>query len=76
MGETWNGNNGTYVRIFLNAERDNYGCAMVNESIYVLSGKYEYSGIEGRLIEKCDLDTNGSGYDCSCNWRSYLQLTS
>ena len=29
MGETWNRNNGTYVRTFLNAERDNHECVMV-----------------------------------------------
>ena len=69
--------------IGFNTDRDNYGCTMVQNSIYVMGGKYDRSGLEAQFIEKCDFDGFDPHQITTCDAvgymdyrRSQLQLTS
>ena len=60
--------------------RDNYGCTMINGSIFIDGGEYENTGIIAQLMEKCDLTVGQDVYQCvsigSMDYRrSHLQLT-
>ena len=68
--------------IGFNADRDNYGCIMVNNNIYAMGGEYDRSGIEAGFIEKCELNFDPTKISvCDAVGymdyrRSHLQLTS
>ena len=69
--------------IEFNTDRDNFGCTMINNSLYVMGGKYTVSKIEAQFIEKCDASDDRPGYGIVCEpigymdqRRSHLLLTS